>query len=248
MDLALSGRRAVIASASSGLGYAAAKALAAEGAVVAICGRDEKRLSQAVSSLDGPSIGIQADVSTPEGATDFVRRARVELGGIDILITNAGGPPPGTFTTTDVEAYAPALSLNLLSVVAMCKEVVPGMQDQHWGRVVSITSISVRQPLPSLILSTTARAGVTGFLKTMATEVASDGVTVNSLLPAYHDTQRVRSLHGENLEQLGAELPVGRIGKPEEFGAFVAFLCGEQASFITGNAFPVDGGFHAGLM
>lgn len=248
MDLALGGRRAVVAGASSGLGYAAAKALAAEGATVAICGRDEKRLSSAVAGLDGSAVGIQVDISTPDGASEFVRRARAELGGIDILLTNSGGPPPGSFATTEIEAYLPALSLNLLSVVAMCKEAVPGMQAQRWGRVVSITSIAVRQPLPSLILSTTARAGVTGFLKTLATEVARDGVTVNSLLPAYHDTQRVRTLHGDDMQQLGAELPVGRVGKPEEFGAFVAFLCGEQAGFITGNAIPVDGGFHAGLV
>lgn len=247
MDLALGGRRAAIAGASSGLGYAAAKALTGEGAVVAICGRDKERLSKAAESLGSSVVAVQADVSTPAGAREFVRRAREGLGGIDILVTNAGGPPPGTFATTDVEAYAPALSLNLLSVVAMCKEAVPDMQARGWGRVLSITSIAVRQPLPSLILSTTARAGVTGFLKTMATEVARDGVTVNSLLPAYHDTDRVRSLYGRDVERLGAELPVGRIGRPEEFGAFVAFLCGEQAGFITGNAFPVDGGFHAGL-
>ncbi|MFJ2113523.1 SDR family oxidoreductase [Streptomyces sp. NPDC087850] len=247
MDLSIGGRTAAIAGASGGLGYAAARALAEEGVRVVICGRDKERLTRAVEKLGDGVSGILADVSTPEGATDFVRRAHLELGRIDILVTNAGGPPAGTFATTELDAYAPALALNLLSVVAMCKEAVPGMQARGWGRVVGITSIAVRQPLPSLILSNTARAGATAFLKTLATEVARDGVTVNSLLPAYHDTDRVRSLHGDRIGTLGAELPVGRIGRPEEFGAFLAFLCGEQSGFLTGNAFPVDGGFHLGL-
>lgn len=248
MDLALTGKRAAVAAASSGLGFASAQALVQEGVRVAICGRDEVRLADAVERLGGDVVTLRVDVGTADGATEFVTRATEALGGVDILVANCGGPPAGTFTSTELAAYAPALEQNLLSVVAMCRAAVPAMREQGWGRVIAITSIAVRQPLPSLILSNTARAGATAFLKTLASEVARDGVTVNSVLPAYHATDRVRRLHGEDLAQLGAELPVGRIGDPREFGALVAFLCGAQAGFLTGTAIPVDGGFNAGLI
>ena len=140
------------------------------------CGRDPDRIAAAAVEVGHDAIGLVADVGTPDGAADFVAQATDRLGGIDVLITNAGGPPPGTFATTPVDAYASALDLNLTSVVAMCKAAVPAMQSQGWGRVVAITSISVRQPIANLILSNTARAGVTGFLKTLARE---DGVFVS---------------------------------------------------------------------
>lgn len=247
VNLGLENRRAVVAAATSGLGLAAARALIAEGARVVICGRDEGRLAAAAKQLGSSSVPIRADVSTADGAAAFVRAARSELGGVDILIANGGGPPAGTFASTDLAQYPAALELNLLSVVAMCTEAVPDMRAQGWGRVVAITSIAVRQPLPNLILSNTARAGVTGFLKTLAREVARDGVTVNSVLPAYHATERVRRLHGGDWQRLGDELPVGRVGDPDDFGSTVAFLCSRQAGFITGTAVPVDGGFHAAL-
>ena len=183
MDLGIRGKRAAVAAATAGLGLATAEALAAEGVRVAICGRDRSRLDAAVGRLGDEALGLEADVGRAEGARAFVAEAREALGGLDILVTNAGGPPPGTFADVDVEAYPDALALNLLSVVAMCKEAVPGMQEQAWGRVVAITSISVRQPIPFLILSNTARAGATGFLKTLAREVAADGVTVTRSCP-----------------------------------------------------------------
>jgi 3-oxoacyl-[acyl-carrier protein] reductase len=242
MDLGIEGRRAAVAAASAGLGLATAEALAAEGAEVAICGRDADRVEAAAARAN--LFPIVADVSTVEGATGFVREAREALGGIDILVPNAGGPPLGTFAdVTDVEAYARAFELNCLSTIAMCMEVVPAMQAQRWGRVVAITSIAVREPIPYLILSNTARAGVTGFLKTLAREVAADGVTVNSLQPGLHDTERIRSLG----EPDPSGIPAARIGSPEEFGAIAAFLCSEAAAFVTGAAVPVDGGAHAGL-
>jgi 3-oxoacyl-[acyl-carrier protein] reductase len=187
-------------------------------------------------------------VSSAEGAAAFVSEAIVGLGAVDILVANAGGPPTGTFASTDLDASRAALDLNLLSVVAMCKELVPPMQERGWGRVAAITSVSVRQPLPYLILSNTARAGATGFLKTLALEVAGDGVTVNSVLPGTHDTDRIRNLHGGDMTGVGADVPVGEIGRPEDFGKVVAFLCSDQARFITGAAVPVDGGAVRGLL
>ena len=245
MDLQLEGRRAAVAAASRGLGRACAAALAAEGARVAICGRDRATIEAAAAPAG--LVPIVADVSTVAGASGFVRDARVALGGVDILVANAGGPPPGGFAqVSDPEAYARAFELNALSTIAMCREAVPGMQAQHWGRVVAITSIAVRQPIPGLILSNTARAGVTGFLKTLAREVAHDGVTVNSLQPGIHDTDRMRELAG-GLAAATAGIPAGRAGRPADFGAVCAFLCSAAAGFVTGVALPVDGGADAGL-
>ncbi len=159
-----------------------------------------------------------------------------------MLVANGGGPRPGTFASTPVEDYPAALSANLLAVVAMCRRAVPAMQAQGWGRVVAITSVGVRQPIPELILSNTARAGVTGFLKTLALEVARDGVTVNSLLPGSHATNRITSLYGDDLSAVASTVPAGIVGDPTDFGAIVAFLCSRQAAFVTGTAIAVDGG------
>jgi 3-oxoacyl-[acyl-carrier protein] reductase len=247
MDLGLAGRRAAVAASSAGLGLASAQALAAEGCRVVVSGRDPDRLAAAAAAVPG-AIPIRADVSTPEGATAFVRAAADALGGIDVLVPNAGGPPPGGFGSTPLDAYLPALELNLLSTVAMCVEAVPAMRERGWGRVVAITSQSVRQPLPGLILSNTARAGVTGFLKTLAIEVAPDGVTVNSVLPGSHRTDRLRSLYGDALEGLAEHIPVRQVGRADDFGAVVAFVCSEHARFITGAAIPVDGGTTGSLL
>jgi 3-oxoacyl-[acyl-carrier protein] reductase len=245
MDLQLQGRRAAVAASSAGLGFATAAALAADGAEVAVCGRDRARVEAAAARIG--AVPIVADVGSVEGATGFVDAAREALGGVDILVANAGGPPPGTFASTPIEAYLPALELNLLSVVAMCRAAVPDMQAQGWGRVVAITSISVRQPIGTLILSNTARAGVTGFLKTLALEVAADGVTVNSVQPGLHATDRLVQLHGGDLERAAAGVPARRVGDPADFGAVCAFLCSDAARFITGAAIPVDGGAYLGL-
>jgi len=247
METGLAGRRAAVAAASQGLGFASAQALAAEGARVAICGRSKERVEAAAGRIGDGCVPLVADVSTPDGAARFVADARAALGGLDVLVTNAGGPPPGNFATTPFDLYTPALALNLLSVVAMCQEAVPGMQAQHFGRIVAITSISVRQPIPNLILSNTARAGATGFLKTLAREVAGDGITVNSVQPGTHATQRIRDVYGD-LENAATGIPAGEVGRPEDFGAVVAFLCSDSARFITGAAIPVDGGAYAGLL
>lgn len=224
-----------------------AAALVNEGVEVVICGRDHDRLAHAAERVASPLLHtIEADVSTPQGATGFVNAASAVLGGLDILVPNAGGPPPGTFATTPLEAYAPALELNLLSTVAMCVAAVPAMRAQGWGRIVAITSVTVRQPAPNLILSNTARAGATAFLKTLATEVAPDGVTVNSLQPGLHLTARLDGL-GVDPSTLARAVPAGELGDPDDFGAIAAFLCSTQARFVTGAAIPVDGGTFGGL-
>lgn len=248
MDLGISGRRAAVAAASRGLGRAVASALASEGVKVVMCGRSEDRISAAARGIGHGAVPIVADVSTIEGAESFVAAARRELGGIDILVTNAGGPTPGNFASIDVEQYAGAIELNCLSAIAMCKAVVPEMQQQQWGRVVAITSIAVRQPIANLILSNTARAGLTAFLKTLASEVAGDGVTVNSLQPGLHETERVAELYDGNVSAASKGIPAGRLGDPDDFGAVAAFLCSEHAGFVTGSALLVDGGAYSGLL
>ena len=248
MDLRISGRRAAVAAASAGLGLGVARALAAEGAEVAICGRDRGRIEAAAAKIGAGTTALVADVGSTDGAQGFVKAAREALGGIDILVCNAGGPPPGNFASTELDAYEKALSLNLLSTVAMCREAVPAMQEQGWGRVVAITSLGVRQPFAQLIASGTARAGVTGFLKVLAREVAKDGVTVNSLQPGLHDTDRVRQVAGDNIEALAGQVPAGFIGSADDFGSLAAFLCSEQARFLTGCGIHVDGGAYTALL
>jgi 3-oxoacyl-[acyl-carrier protein] reductase len=243
MDLGISGRRAAVAAASRGLGFATAAALANEGVHVAICGRDEGAIGDAARTIGHDAVPLTADVSTANGARGFVDSARDALGSLDILVTNAGGPPPGNFSSTRVDQYLAAIELNCLSVIAMCDAAVPAMREQRWGRVVAITSLAVRQPMSELILSNTARAGATGFLKTLAREVAGEGVTVNSLQPGIHDTERVRQLGTDP-----ARIPAGTMGRPDDFGAIAAFVCSEPARFLTGTAIQVDGGAYAGLL
>ena len=247
MDLGIAGRRAAVAAASKGLGFGVATALAAEGVHVAICGRDAGTIEAAAAKIGPGAVPIVADVSTPAGAGAFVRDARAALGGVDILVANAGGPPPGDFASVTVDQYLGAFELNCHSTIAMCYEAVPAMREQQWGRVVAITSIAVRQPIPHLILSNTARAGVTGFLKTLAREIASDHVTVNSLLPGLHATERIAALYGGGGDPT-AGIPAEEIGDPADFGRVAAFLCSDHAQFVTGTALAVDGGADAGLL
>jgi 3-oxoacyl-[acyl-carrier protein] reductase len=248
MDLGLDGRRAAVAAASGGLGFASAAALAAEGARVVICGRDRARIDDAAARIGHGCVALVHDVSDASGGSTFVAAADEVLGGVDIVVANGGGPPAGTFASTDLAAYGPALDLSLLSVVGMAQAAIPAMQANGWGRFVAITSLSVRQPIANIILSNTARAGVTGFLKTVAREVAGDGVTVNSVQPGLHATDRVTSLYGDDLAAVAAGIPAGAIGDPADFGAVVAFLCSQQARFVTGLSLHVDGGSYGGLL
>ncbi len=250
MDLGIGGKRAAVAAATGGLGYACAQALVAEGAEVMICGSDPGRAEAAAARLGGGTRWTVADLSAPPEAERFVTAVADALGGVDILIVNGPGPAPGTAMATPVEAYQAALDRSLLAVVQMCLAAVPGMQANGWGRIVAVTSLGVRQPYPNLALSNTARAGATGFLRTLAREVAADGVTVNSVQPGLHATDRVSSVYGdgERLASALATIPAGRLGEPAAFGALVAFLCSEQAGYLTGAAIPVDGAAYQALL
>lgn len=242
-----------MAAATSGLGFESARALLAEGAHVVICGRDRDRLDAALERLADQSgdqaggsgrarlHGVVADVTGARGGADFVTAAADVLGGVDILVTNAGGPRAGNFASVDASDYAAAIELNLMSVVGMCTAAVPAMRRAGWGRIVAITSVAVRQPAPNLILSNTARSGATAMLKTLASEVAEDGVTVNSVQPGLHRTPRLVELYGGEPGSI-------RLGDPADFGAVVAFLCSEQARFVNGAHLQVDGGAYAGLL
>ncbi len=245
MELGLIGKRAAVAASSAGLGLATAKALAAEGARVAICSRDEGRVKAAAQQIGAAAIPIVADVSTATGATAFVEQAMEALGGLDVLVANGGGPPMGGFAETDIDAYAKAFESNALATIAMCKAAIPNMQAQGWGRVVAITSVVAKQPAPYLILSNTARAALQAFLKTTSLAVGPDGVTVNSVLPGSHATDRIKHLYGDNPDL--SAIPMRALGRPEDFGAAVTFLCSDQARYITGIALTVDGGGYAGV-
>jgi 3-oxoacyl-[acyl-carrier protein] reductase len=263
MDLGLSGRPALVAAASKGLGRASALALAAEGARVAICARDRGELEATrdhIAEATGAEVvAIPADVATGEGAVGFVREGSEALGGCQILVTNAGGPPSGEVLGFSDDDLREALDLNLLSTVRMAREALPRMREAGYGRIVVISSSSVKQPVPGLVLSTTARAAAAGWARHLADEVAGDGITVNTVLPGRFDTDRIRWLRDrraesegispEDVERQDAEaIPAGRIGDPAELGAVVAFLCSDRASYLTGAFVSVDGGLYRGLL
>lgn len=262
MDLGIKEKVALVAAASQGLGRGCARQLAAEQCRVAICGRDgdtAQRTAREISSQTGSQVvGFSADVSRAEDVQGLLSDVRKTLGDPQIVVTNAGGPPPGTFASTPLEAYEPALHLNLMSAVHLIHGAVPAMKKQHWGRIIAITSISVKQPIGNLLLSNMARAGLTGFLKTIATELAPFGITVNALLPGTHKTSRIDQLAkdragreqrsvDEVLQDMVAAIPCNAIGDPDDFGAAAAFLAGEQAKYITGQSLLIDGGKYSGL-
>ncbi len=263
MDLGINGRVALVTAASRGLGRGCAEQLAAENCRVAICSREEAAAKTAAAEIAGDSgaevLGFGADVSKTGDVNHLLERVRETIGDPQILVTNAGGPPPGTFASTDLAEYGKALNLNLMSAVHLIHGVVPGMKAKGWGRIIAITSISVKQPIGNLLLSNMARAGLTGFLKTIATELAPDGITVNALLPGTHKTSRIDQLarhraDSENktpedvIKEMMAANPTGTIGNPADFGAAAAFLASAQARYITGQNLLVDGGNYSGLL
>jgi 3-oxoacyl-[acyl-carrier protein] reductase len=262
MDFCLKDRVALVAAGSKGIGFAAALELAREGARVFLCSRDEARASDAAQRSHeetGAAIaGVGADVTDDRAVERFVGLARERAGRIDILITNAGGPPPSSFADAQLEDFRRAFELNALSAIRLAKLVLPGMRAQKWGRIINITSVSAKQPIDGLLFSNTVRAALTGWAKTVSNEVAPDNVTVNNVAPGYTLTQRqeevarLRSVAlGKSKEEIIASWatqgPMGRIGKPEEIAAAVAFLASERASYITGVTLQVDGGWVRGL-
>jgi 3-oxoacyl-[acyl-carrier protein] reductase len=262
MDFGLSGRVALVAAASNGIGFAAARELAREGARVFLCSRDEERAREAARKIAEETgtecTGVRADVTSEEDARAFVELARERAGRVDILVTNAGGPPAATFESADLEMYRSAFELNALSAVRLAQLVVPSMRAARWGRVVNVTSISVKQPIEGLLLSNTVRAGLTGWAKTLSAEIAADNVTVNNVAPGYTLTERQDELaaaragrSGKSKEELiemwAAQVPMRRLAAAEEIAAAVAFLASERASYITGVTLQVDGGWVRGL-
>jgi 3-oxoacyl-[acyl-carrier protein] reductase len=263
MDLGLADKVALVTGASSGLGLAIAQTLTREGACVAMMARRKDILERAAAEITASTrrraLPLVGDVSKSEDINRGVREAERTLGAIDILVANAGGPPSTTFETTTDEQYRMALELNLLASIGLAHACVPGMRARRWGRVIFLSSMAAKQPLPGLLLSNTARAGLLGFAKTLAAEVARDGVLVNTVLPGHFDTARARELaemraarEKKPVDQLLTDraraIPVGRTGRPEEMAAVVAFLASERASFLTGCAIQVDGGQVASLL
>ncbi len=263
MDLGLTGKVALVTASSRGLGHGCATQLAAEKCSVAICSRNEeeaKKTAEQMASQTGSRVlGLGADMTKREDIHRLIEHVRQSLGAPDILVTNAGGPPPGTYATTDLADYEKALNLNLMSAVHLIHGVTPDMKEKGWGRIISITSISVKQPIGTLLLSNMARAGLTGFLKTIATELAPHGITVNALLPGTHKTSRINQLaqhraeqENKTTEEVIAEMmaanPTQTIGDPSDFGAAAAFLASNQAKYITGQNLLLDGGSYGGLL
>lgn len=257
MDMGLQGRVAAVAASSAGLGRATAHALAEEGARVALCSRDEGRVRAAADEIarvtGAETLPITADVSRADDAKRFVAEAAARWGRLDVLVTNAGGPPPGTFAELGEEEWARAVELNLLSTTRLIREALPHMRANGWGRIVNITSTSVKAPIPGLLLSNAVRAAVVGMAKTLATEVAAENILINNVCPGRLDTDRVRSLDEDRARRAGispeearreneAQIPLGRYGEPRELANLVVFLASEPASYITGTTIQVDGG------
>lgn len=259
MDLGIKGRRALVGGASKGLGLAAARALADEGCAVAIVSRSRANLDVAVRGFPGGAdvLAIEADLSTPEGVASCISRADA-WGSVDILVNNTGGPPAGRSFELPEEAWHRAHESLVIYVKKICDHFVPRMREQKWGRVITITSLTVREPADNLVLSNVYRAGLTAYLKVLAREVAADGVTVNSVLPGAYLTERYEQLLDNVAKRTGgtresaaaeaiARLPQGRFQQPAELGAIVAFLASERATAITGAAVPCEGGMLRGL-
>lgn len=258
MDLGLKDKVALVAAASQGLGRAVAEELAAEGAALVLCARNPATLAETVAAIADASgahvLAVPADVTDIDQITRVVQSANERFGRIDILVTNAGGPPAGRFDQLTREQWEEASRLTLFSAIELARQVLPGMKERGWGRILNITSIAVKQPVENLMLSNSLRAGLTGFARTLANEVAAHGITVNNILPGYTRTERLEELATMMAEKQGIsaaefaskwekEIPMGRLGEPREFAAVAAFLVSERASYVTGTSVQVDGGW-----
>ncbi|MFD0858035.1 SDR family oxidoreductase [Roseovarius aquimarinus] len=253
MDMGLSGKRALVCASSKGLGLGCARSLAAEGVHLVMNARGQDALEAAAETIRA-EFGVEVmtvacDITTAEGQSAVLEAA----GALDILVTNAGGPPPGLWSDWDRDDFIAALDANMLTPIALMKAVLPGMMERGWGRIVNITSQSVRAPIPALGLSNAARTGLTGYVAGTARQVAPQGVTINNLLPGIHATDRAVQLDGrvadaegitmqEARERRYASIPTRRYGTADEFGAACAFLCSVQAGFIVGQNLLIDGG------
>jgi 3-oxoacyl-[acyl-carrier protein] reductase len=262
MDLGLKNRSVIVAASSDGIARAAAEKFAAQGAKVAICSRNETKLNSVAEDLrqkqKAEVFAAPLDVTDATAVQQFVEQVNTTFGSVDVCVTNAGGPPAKMFLATTTEEWHRAADLNLMSIIHFARAVLPIMQSQKWGRMVTITSISVRQPISDLIYSNTIRAGVLGLVKSLSNEFGKDGITVNNVGPGYTATQRLNGLMEKRAKdlnisiedyanQMAAEVPLKRLAQPEEVADAIVWLASERASYITGQTLLVDGGLFKGL-
>jgi len=253
MDMGLRDRVALVCASSRGIGRAAAEALAAEGAKLALCARDEATLEATAAAIRATGtevLIVAADLGKREDVDRVMRETLARYGRLDILINNTGGPPPGRFEAHDDAAWQAAFETLLLSVVRLTRLAIPEMRARHWGRIITVTSTSVKQPIANLVLSNSLRAAVTGLAKTLSLELAADGITVNTVAPGRILTDRLLSLYGdeETTRRTASQgVPMGRVGEPADMGNAILYLCSEQAGYVTGVTLQVDGGLIQGL-
>jgi 3-oxoacyl-[acyl-carrier protein] reductase len=263
MNLGLEGKVALVAASSRGLGFAAARALASEGCNVVVCARHQDDVAAAVAELQrqnrGKAAGIVADVTEADSAQRLVDFTVDQFGGLDLLVTNAGGPAGGTFDEVSLEQWEAAVDLTLMSAVRLIKHALPHLRDSNAGSILTITSISVKEPIARLLLSNAIRPGVVGLTKTLSQELAVDKIRANSILPGWTLTERVDELMRDRARSAGTDveteinkvtdsIPLGRMAQPDEFGRVAAFLLSPAASYVTGVSLQVDGGSYAGLL
>ena len=262
MDLKLKGKTALVAASSEGIGKACALQLAAEGCCVVCCARTEEKLNATVAELRSLThhniMGIVADVTNPNNITELVHKAFDYFGSLDVLVNNAGGPPVGSLMTLNDADWEAAYQLTLMSNIRLSRAVLPYMREREWGRIINITSISVKQPIPDLMLSNSFRLAVVGMAKTMASEVGKFNITVNTVAPGFTMTERLLSLFDSRakkanitrdavIAEITKEIPLKKLAEPKDIANVVAFLASEQAGYITGTVIPVDGGYIKGV-
>jgi 3-oxoacyl-[acyl-carrier protein] reductase len=262
MDLGLKDKTALVGGASAGLGFAVARALFEEGARVAMCSRDKTRIDRVAGSLSDDTnrvLPVVCDLTRINEIRSLIAKVQDSFKDIDILVTNCGGPPAGTHDSIAEKEWEHAYNLTFMSAVRLIQGIIPGMKKRKFGRIIILSSISAKQPIDNLLLSNSYRAGLLGYAKTISRELAPQGITVNTVMPGYTRTERldelaegISSRTGQSKQEVFDSwiktIPVGRLGKPEELGRFVAFLASEQAGYLTGTATAIDGGGMAGIL
>ncbi|MDK1491630.1 SDR family oxidoreductase [Sinorhizobium sp. 7-81] len=259
MDLGIEGKRALVLGGSKGLGRGIAEALAAEGVAVALTGRDTHATGKIAAEIHRAAAGFALDLTKPETIDPFLDRLSAEFGPVDILVLNGGGPPPTLAADIDPDFWRTQFEAMVLAGMRITHRLLPGMRERRFGRIIAVASTSIREPIPGLSASNALRSALAGWMKTLAGEVAADGVTVNMLLPGRLATDRTLSFDRMDAEREGAsietvaarsqsEIPIGRYGTPAEFGGAAAFLASRQAAYVTGAALPVDGGLSRSML
>lgn len=245
MDLKIKGKRALVLGASAGLGRAVAETLIREGVRVAVVSRDEKRILAAAKEI-GAEAGLVGDLTRPGDATRVVKEAIAKLGGVDILLVNSGGPPKVPFAELTLPQWQEGFQNLWLSAIEAIQAAMPGMKERKWGRILFVTSVAAKEAMPQLTISNGLRAGLLGLTRTLSNEVAADGITVNSLLPGFTRTERLKELNLPE-EKMTTQIPARRLGEPGELAALATFLASDQAAYITGQSIACDGGYLRGF-